>query len=1180
MKKALSFIIAVMMLMQMLTFTVSAASFSVNWDSGHKGMIIFPRSQSEKVEYSLGIYKDSMYVEGYNFSYWGNSSYGEYYLGPEIEKAGNGSYEVVVSYTDANGNLVTAKTAPYNYKQPSAKMQKVTGVRFNESTGVATWNAVPDAYYYEVELLFKDPYEGYYYAPVYGNAYEYTSYDFSEDGELDMFYEELNRTAEDYGISVSEIETAVRVVAYCQNIETKSSSVSDYYSFNGAFLQTNPNTTGTITDYYWNSYGTVREPIFQTAENNYYYIAEIFKDDKSLGKIPKYEWSPGIYYSSAEEVKFIMADNGEGSYHFTVTDSNGNMVTSEKYNYVPGKPLTAPYNLSSNGNVFSWECDDLEVSHYEIELFLTYKDSNYYERVYHDRVYNGTQYELEKWYLTKYNNAVAYNHEKDSVNKNKENARLAFRVYSIPKSSTYTPGASNYLVEGKEIEANKPQEEPLAQVDRSAAEGNKYYEEIKICYDLGLTPDIYTKVTSNVTKGDLAVALVKLLGTEDIAKTYNNTDQFSDLTVGTDINGCAVYLCERNIILRENNSTFGVDTEITLAQFCKMIVDILGYKTIAEIDGGYPSGYMYVANRYGVTKNLTLSSESTITNAQLTQLLVNSLEVKIREQTSFGYNEKYEITDDTLLYRLGLGKLIGKPAIEERKVTVSGILKDEGNMKGVEVIDRVYTNYDYDLPALNGKASVLYVKGNKVISGVPNYVAEFTINNGDESTKNQIVTLCFKVGGYTKYKVEDGEYKKITGNASYKLPSRIHGSQSVKVTFANDNETKTVTLYDSITFENLHKLTYMADGKVFESKMVGFGEEIGYLTQTPSLEGHWFSCWEPSITHMPDEDVTVYAKFTPYTTVTGKITYNGEVAANKEVYVLGSTYTTDADGNFWFTYRSGIKQMTTLVSNYLSKSVYLDLTGRTFDLGTVDFTRMETTVADSTNLISSVTGLENAFDQEDRNYIDTTVNSVTVNVSVKSAEQTEEITKEVAKNFTDYEVVQNIDIKIEKYQGLNAKEVTETEGLLGFEVALPDESKGKSSYIVLREHEGSVDALTTTPNVDGEYFIVNRDSILIYAKKFSVYSLAATEVVSATKTDTGVSLTINLNEQVVKDSALMIVKAYDKRGVQLASKAIPVTSAYSDTVTLQCEGATGYKLLFFSGLANIKPVYSPINGNL
>ncbi len=271
--------------------------------------------------------------------------------------------------------------------------------------------------------------------------------------------------------------------------------------------------------------------------------------------------------------------------------------------------------------------------------------------------------------------------------------------------------------------------------------------------------------------------------------------------------------------------------------------------------------------------------------------------------------------------------------------------------------------------------------------------------------------------------------------------------------------------------------------------------------------------------------------------------------------------------------------MTTLVSNYLSKSVYLDLTGRTFDLGTVDFTRMETTVADSTNLISSVTGLENAFDQEDKNYIDTTVNSVTVNVLINSAEQSEEITDEVAKNYTDYEVVQNIDIKIKKYQGLNAVEVTETQGLLGFEVALPDESKGKDSYIVLRMHEGSVDVLTTTPNADGEYFIVNSDSILIYAKKFSVYSLASTEVVSATKTDTGVSFEIKLNEQVVIDNAIMIVKAYNKRGAQLASKAIPVTSAYSDTVALECEGATGYKLLFFKGLANIKPVYSPIEGN-
>ena len=72
----------------------------------------------------------------------------------------------------------------------------------------------------------------------------------------------------------------------------------------------------------------------------------------------------------------------------------------------------------------------------------------------------------------------------------------------------------------------------------------------------------------------------------------------------------------------------------------------------------------------------------------------------------------------------------------------------------------------------------------------------------------------------------------------------------------------------------------------------------------------------------------------------------------------------------------------------------------------------------------------------------------------------------------------------------------------------------------------------------------------------------------------------NLNEQVVKESALMIVKAYNKRGVQLASKTIPVTSAYSGEVFLECKDATGYKLMFWGGFDKINPYYAVIDGSL
>lgn len=1073
MKKLLSVLIAVLMLMQMFTFTVSAASApsKVYWSEEYPGQINFTMV-SGVTKYRIKLYKNNTVVvnTSHSFGDW-DSAEGVHHFLEEIYENRSGTYRAEVGPDDGSNNFTSSNN--YVYTKPSNTLAKPQNVVYNKNGQYITWNAVSGAYLYDVWFCYSlDGGESFFNMsswqidPQWGGCFVDLQYD------MEYIEEEYQRAAEDEGVDVDDMIKAIQIVAYPRNLNDANLSYSDYVTFDGVSIPNdgNDNTGGTTSGgcvpqvLAWGEGGLVSFSL--VGEDAKTCIIRLYKDDKMVDdteyEIADYEMTFGVETFVFRET---IARLGNGEYRFSVIMADEN--------------------------------------------FEPYDDKEYFSDIY---------------------------------------------VYKV-----------------------------LEKVDRSSITDGKYIDGAKIAYDLGLMTNVYENPTAKITKGELCEIVVKMLGAEEAAKAMNSMNSyFSDIQTGTDLNGYVNYLVAKGVVNGESSSVFGASTEMLYEQIIKVLVSVLGFEPIAKNNGGYPNGYLYVASRYKITGGLVLAIGDTVTREQMAALVANAMQSQTMEQTSWGYQPTYKVTDESLLFQNGYSKISGIGYADQNTLTIdSGTLKDIDNLTGTEVTELELENYDYDIIALNGKDSTFYVKDNKAICGLLNYKASVKINNGDLSTSNRNVTLYLDVNGYTKYKIEDGSYSPITSKVSYVLPSVNHGYQSVNVTFANDDETRTQKVSDSIDFINIHKLTYMADGKVFKQVEVGCGEKIGYLTTIPTIDGYWFDCWEPLLPSvMPDEDVTVYAKFTPYTTVTGKITYNGEVAANKNVYVLGSTYTTDADGNFQFSYRSGIKQMTTIVSNYLSKSVYLDLTGRTFDLGTIDFTRMETTVTDSTNLISSVAGLENAFDQEDENYIDTTVNSVRVNVSVKSAEQTEEITKEVAKNYTDYEVVQNIDIQIEKYQGLNSKEVTETEGLLGFEVALPDESKGKSSYIVLREHEGSVDTLTTIPNADGEYFIINSDSIIIYAKKFSVYSLAATEVVSATKTETGVSFEINLNEQVVKDNALMIVKTYNSRGVQLASKAIPVTATYSDTVTLECEGATGYKLLFFNGLANIKPVYVPINGNL
>ena len=115
--------------------------------------------------------------------------------------------------------------------------------------------------------------------------------------------------------------------------------------------------------------------------------------------------------------------------------------------------------------------------------------------------------------------------------------------------------------------------------------------------------------------------------------------------------------------------------------------------------------------------------------------------------------------------------------------------------------------------------------------------------------------------GYTKYSIGGGSYKTIKSSpVSYTLDSK-HGEQSVSVTFANDDLSKTKTVVKTIKLNNLRKVIYKADGQEFATVEVGCGLAIPVLDKTPVKEGYAFNGWDNIPQIMPDNDITVNAKF-------------------------------------------------------------------------------------------------------------------------------------------------------------------------------------------------------------------------------------------------------------------------------------------------------------------------------
>lgn len=771
-------------------------------------------------------------------------------------------------------------------------------------------------------------------------------------------------------------------------------------------------------------------------------------------------------------------------------------------------------------------------------------------------------------------------------------------------------------------------------------------------------------------------------------KIYENYNQN---VIGSEFN--AVYKA-----LTGYDGDASTDSELTYSDIIVDLVDALGYAPAVAYKGGRPAGSFVIAAQQGITDGVSLSMDSKVTYEQLAQLVYNSLECPLMKQISWGMDPVYDITDDTRLYQLGYSKYTVNAEISGDNAAVKGKVYNKANKKGVEA-DTQLTIKDNDIKTYADKGMELYVKDGNILSGFPYYYARVKINNGDKETTSKNVLLNFEAYGYLKYKIGDGEYSAVpeSNTVDYTLDP-VSGDKSVKITFANADESKTVLKSASIKLINKHTITYMVNGNVFEKVEVDCGSAIPVLDKTPSVDGFRFDGWEGIPETMSDEDIVVNAIMTDVSAAiaTGKagentawalsqdgtLTISGigavselkdfsydNLVATKSViigdgitsigdYVLNDLYNCETvrigkglkTAGIQFMYGSKISEVIVPANvaeikegfcgknqssglkiyvynkdlagcNFISEGALYGYSNSTLNATATekslefisidpDFTinggAAETTdknikisfndyakndfrqykindgeyknidgndidfVLDSADgeKTISITFKNDSYEIEKTHKIifnnkhkityvsgDTIIDEATVGcgakitatdkiaskegytflgwdipeimpdsdvaanaifaknadseqldailsdeekadgISVKAdisaAEENANIQTELINKYSKYTASLIINIDISKGKNENFTPITETENLLTFAVDIPSEIQGKAEYIVLREHNGTVDALTTSKNADGEYIEVKDNTIIIHAKKFSAYQLIA-----------------------------------------------------------------------------------------
>lgn len=125
-----------------------------------------------------------------------------------------------------------------------------------------------------------------------------------------------------------------------------------------------------------------------------------------------------------------------------------------------------------------------------------------------------------------------------------------------------------------------------------------------------------------VTRAEMAVLLCKMLGeTEDLTRS----DTFTDVPREHWANPYVTHASELGFVSGYGDGTFGPGNSVTYEQAVTMLVRAIGLEDEAIALGGYPDGYIAVAEQYRITKDIDATQGYGLSRKNVAIMLYNAI---------------------------------------------------------------------------------------------------------------------------------------------------------------------------------------------------------------------------------------------------------------------------------------------------------------------------------------------------------------------------------------------------------------------------------------------------------------------------------------------------------------------------------------------------------------------------
>ena len=330
-----------------------------------------------------------------------------------------------------------------------------------------------------------------------------------------------------------------------------------------------------------------------------------------------------------------------------------------------------------------------------------------------------------------------------------------------------------------------------------------------------------------ITRAEFSTIVTRILG----INTLESKEIFTDVPLSYWGNSAINTCYNLGIINGHGDGTFAPEDFVTYEQAVKMIVCALGYEPMAKQYGGYPSGYLRVANQIEILENV----DTAALRGDIAHLIYNALFAPKMSQTSFGTQEEFNVLDGEKFESLLTDKdiYVATGVVGERTENKVSFLITEDSE------DLEFTANDVIEIKINGLNLTDYMHHNvsilvekvrknnyKAINILPEE-NEFIIINSEDivNTKDNKIEYYLEVGSNkTKtIKISENcvmEYNKVIGDYDLKEFVNMEDVEIKCIENTGDSSYDSIvmTKYDCGRLEqiNLNKNKIVFDGKTIE----------------------------------------------------------------------------------------------------------------------------------------------------------------------------------------------------------------------------------------------------------------------------------------------------------------------------------------------------------------------------